>query len=65
MRRRTSRTPRAMEPPSLFDRTRRFETSRNSAGGDRVPAPPAGLGPYEAQYDVSLGYTEDRSITVQ
>lgn len=48
----------------MTDRTRRFETSRSPVS-DRVPAPAAGLGPYEASYDISLGYTEDRSITVQ
>ena len=64
MRRRSSRTPRATEPPSRSEPTRRYETIRGAAA-ERVPPAAAGLGPYEAQYDVALGYTEDRSITVR
>lgn len=65
MRRRTSRTPRPVEPRSMTERTARAEAARTSGRLDRSPAPAAGLGPYEAEYDVSLGYCSERSITVQ
>jgi len=64
MPRRTSSTTRPAEPPSLLDRTRRPDPSR-SPRGDRSATATTRLGPYEAQYDISLGYGSDRSVTVQ
>jgi hypothetical protein len=61
MKRRTKQTPRWSDHKLTREIAGRY-TETERVNDPRRSDAPAGLGPYESQYDVSLGYGQDRSI---
>lgn len=65
MKRKTQRrTGRWSDRPAKVEVASPYADTKSPAREPRRLDPGSGLGPYEASYDISLGYGHDRSIIV-